>query len=126
MDIKELRAHEHVDIERVNDLVKKIKKSKIWKTPIIIDGKTNIIMDGHHRVNAANIIGLNFIPCYIAEYSDDNLDVVSWETGSKINQSIIIDAVKKERLLPKKTTKHIFNYKLKDTNIPIDKLVIKK
>jgi len=53
-ELIETEAH---DSHRVDQLVEKIKKTKNWTVPIAVESSTNAIMDGHHRLQAAKILG---------------------------------------------------------------------
>ena len=123
MKLRDLKPHENTDENKVNYVINQIQASQKWISPVIIDRETKIIMDGHHRVRAAKQIGLELIPCYIAEYSDKNVNVSYWRTGKTLDISIIYKAVEKGILLPKKTTKHILEYDLQETAINIKELL---
>ncbi|EFP97967.1 ParB N-terminal domain-containing protein [Vibrio caribbeanicus] len=120
--LSELKPHEYTDDCRVKYVMDEISRSKLWKAPVVVDYSTKIIMDGHHRVQAANIIGLKSIPCYMTNYSDKNIKVCCWKTGNKFDKSQIYLAASSGYLLPIKTTRHVIDYELKELSLDIELL----
>ena len=68
IDINKLKAYEknpRKNDNAVKEVANSIKEFG-WKVPIIID-KDNVILAGHTRVKAANMLGLKTVPCIIAD-----------------------------------------------------------
>ncbi|GEN26541.1 hypothetical protein HVA01_01870 [Halovibrio variabilis] len=122
IDIMILKPHESINEERVNEIANLIINEGLWKHPIVIDNKTKIIMDGHHRYHAAKKLGLISIPCWLLSYDDAYLNVLSWKTGESFDIKGIIDVVDKGTLYPPKTTRHIITREIEFQPILIKKL----
>jgi ParB-like chromosome segregation protein Spo0J len=63
LPISTLKPHEEINFEVVRELAIIIKKEGIFRRAIAIDKENYIILDGHHRVKALEILGCRFIPC---------------------------------------------------------------
>ena len=90
--------------ERVDWLSKKIISEGYWSKPIAIAKEHNLVMDGHHRLQASIKLGLIKVPCFIYSYKDiipyslrDNVEV----TSSKIIENFLLS-----KIYPNKTAKH--------------------
>ncbi len=89
------------DDEKMEELVKSIRMNGIL-TPVLVrptsDGKYEMI-SGHRRMHAATLAGLEMIPAFIRELSDDDATI------------IMVDAnLQREELLP---SEKAFAYKMK-------------
>ncbi|CAB3703051.1 ParB N-terminal domain-containing protein [Trinickia soli] len=111
---------EMVDADHVHGLATIIGEMGTWTTPIPIDHGTGIVMDGNHRLHAAAVLGLCYVPCIVLDYLDPRISVTHWRTGApfcvaSIRRRILQD----RRLFPYKTTRHSFAPTLPRTDIPL-------
>ncbi|OMH33823.1 ParB N-terminal domain-containing protein [Motiliproteus sp. MSK22-1] len=104
--------------ERVLWLVEKIRREKVWSTPVTLEKNSLAIMDGHHRAEAAKRLGLPFIPCLLLDYSQ--VEVQSRIDNVVVTPERIIQRAVKGVPYPAKTTQHIFPAKLPDCNISLN------
>lgn len=68
IDINKLKAYEknpRKNDNAVKEVANSIKEFG-WKVPVVID-KDYVILAGHTRVKAANMLGLKKVPCIIAD-----------------------------------------------------------
>nr|PMJ04510.1 hypothetical protein BCU32_03125 [Vibrio lentus] len=119
MYVKDLLPHERVDAKRVEEIAQDMLTSSLWKEPIFIDRYSNIIMDGHHRYNAAKSLGLNSIPCVKLDY-DQDVELYDWKNGQRLDVNIILQSVVDGKLLPIKTTRHVIDQKYKNIRTKIN------
>jgi len=54
VETSKLYIHEEIIPESLARLVDKIKSEGVWTDPIIVDEKTMVVLDGMHRVAAAD------------------------------------------------------------------------
>ena len=101
--------------ERVIWLVEKIRRERVWSTPVTLERNSLAIMDGHHRAEAAKRLGLPFVPCLLLDYSQ--VKVQSRIDNVVVTPEHIIQRAVKGVPYPAKTTKHIFPAKLPNCNI---------
>ncbi|AEM38552.1 ParB domain protein nuclease [Pyrolobus fumarii 1A] len=69
--ISELSVHEEVNPARVTRMARVILSSRVVEKPILVDEKTLVIIDGHHRYNALRAIGTRYAPAILLDYSRD-------------------------------------------------------
>ncbi|MEM3957079.1 MAG: ParB N-terminal domain-containing protein [Thermoproteota archaeon] len=102
-----LRPHEGVDLKILEELVKSIKADGALKKAIAVERGTRIILDGHHRVKALELIGCSKAPCLLMDYSSPQIMVFSWSGDRELSKDLVIRAGCCGELLPPKTTKHM-------------------
>ena len=114
-----IETEEHFENKAIS-LAEEIKKTNIWTVPIAVEINTNGIMDGHHRFNAAKILELRRVPCVFLSYLKDDVILSAWPANKDITIYDFFDVIKQNKKFPPKTTRHIFNQKIKEINLPLD------
>lgn len=118
-----LRQSEMVDEAHVKGLAVEIREARAWTTPIPIEKRTGIVMDGNHRLRAAAMLGLRYLPCVLLDYLDPRVSVTHWRTGAPFSVASIGRRILEDRsLFPYKTTRHRFAPVLPQTEISLDLL----
>ena len=105
LEIRELNPHEKVIEENLKKVLTSLKVEKRLKEPIIVDKETKVILDGHHRVKAFEILGLREIPCRLVDYSADEITVEPHQNGD-LSKKEVIEKGLSDQLFPPKTSKH--------------------
>ena len=121
---KVLKEHEEIIENNLNIRIKKIKKRGFYK-PIIADNQTNVILDGHHKWNAAKQFGLSKVPTIFVDYfNDSGVQVDVWPECGKdsITKEEVIEMGLSENVFPPKTSKHSFDFEIPSLSIPLEKL----
>jgi len=78
-----------VDIERttytvvtsqstVSELTANLRRTKIFRNPVLFDQKRHFVIDGHHRVEAARALGCQRIPVQFVDYEDPLIKAKKW------------------------------------------------
>ncbi len=104
--INELRVHELIQRERVEELKKDILREGKIKRPILVDENTLIVIDGHHRLQALKELGCKFIPAVLVNYRSNDICVEPWRDCDKISKEDVIKAGLTGNPFPPKTSKH--------------------
>jgi len=117
IDIKNLLPTEKFSEKRVQSLISTISEAGIWTIPICIESDSHAIMDGHHRWESAKRLGFSKIPCLKISY--DKVKVISRRKDYIVTPEVIINAALSNNLLPYKTTRHIFAFKIPQINIEL-------
>ena len=105
----DLIPHEQIKKSRVSELIKRIKKEKVFTTPIIVDKKSMVIIDGHHRYHAAHMLKLKKIPCVLIDYSSPNILALQKSSiGKQLKKSQIIKSAIQGKLFDHKYTFHVY------------------
>ncbi len=120
--LDKLRIHEMIIEEHVRELMKDIASRGILIRPILVDRKTMIILDGHHRVEALKRLGKKYVPAVLVDYDSDCVTVSSWRPDWKVTKELVRRAGLSGKPLPPKTSRHRVCFEIPDVNIPIDKL----
>jgi hypothetical protein len=121
VNIKNLKIHERIDKIHFENLLKEIKRDGMIKNPIIVDRKTNVILDGHHRFGIAKKLRLKRLPAYLIDYKNPKFKVIS-RNGMKVGKTDVINRGLEGKPFPPKTTKHIIPKRPKNINISFESL----
>ncbi|MFQ6010696.1 MAG: ParB N-terminal domain-containing protein [Nitrososphaerales archaeon] len=108
IELIELRPHEEIEPLHLEELREEIRSDKILKKPIVVDKKTMVILDGHHRFNSFKQLGLSKIPVYFVDYASSLIKVTGWKDGSRITKKQVREAGSTGRKLPARTSKHMY------------------
>ena len=123
-ELEALKEHEEIIENNLNIRIKKIKKRGFYK-PIIADNQTNVILDGHHKWNAAKEFGLSKVPTIFVDYfNDSGVQVDVWPECGKdsITKEEVIEMGLSKNVFPPKTSKHSFDFEIPSLSIPLEKL----
>ena len=123
-ELKVLKEHEEIIENNLNTRIKKIKNRGFYK-PIIADNQTNVILDGHHKWNAAKELGLSKVPTIFVDYlNDSGVQVDVWPECDKdsITKEEVIEMGLSEYVFPPKTSKHSFDFEIPSLSISLEKL----
>lgn len=101
--ISHLKRHEKTDPIRRNE-VRKDLLEKGRMHAVVADRKTRILLDGHHRVHAAESLGFRKVPVVWVDY--EKINVSSRRPSIRIDKEAIKSKVGKGKLFPHKTTRH--------------------
>ena len=104
----QVRPHEHHCLDASDVLRRKIIGAGVWTHPVLVDRRSRVILDGHHRSAAARALGFTFLPAYLVDYETSNLVVESWREDFVMSKEIVLEAGLSGKLLPIKTSRHLF------------------
>lgn len=125
VEINKLLSHEEISISRVKKIQKDILERGFLVNPVVVDGKTLTVLDGHHRVQALRSIGVKFVPAYSVNYGDD-VAVRVYLRRKKILMKIVKDYVRhvalSKKLFPTKTTRHLIKQRPRNIKYKLLKL----
>jgi Predicted transcriptional regulators len=77
-EVSKLHIHEEIIPEMYEKLVEKIKQDGFFKDPVIVDEKTLVVLDGMHRVAAAQTLKLPYMPVCLIDYDNPEVKLRSW------------------------------------------------
>jgi hypothetical protein len=107
IDLEELKEHEEIRPNYLEELKNEIISDGILKMPIAVDKKTYIILDGHHRLHALKKIGCKRIPVILFDYQSPEIEVLPHREGETVTKEMIISTALAGRRMPPKTSKHM-------------------
>jgi len=109
VEIERLRGHERTDEARLKALKAEIESDGMLMRPIVVDEETDVVLDGHHRLEALRLLGCSRIPvCYVS-YVSDRIGVMSMVKALEITKSKVVQAAMRGEPFPPKTTWHYLN-----------------
>jgi ParB-like chromosome segregation protein Spo0J len=114
MELKQLNPHEQIIEENLKKVLTSLKVEKRLKEPVVVDKETKVILDGHHRVKAFEILGLRDIPCRLVDYSSDGITIAPNRNGN-VSKEEVIEKGLSDELFPPKTSKHVFEFDSEDS-----------
>jgi len=76
--IASLSGYERPNENRVAQIFKSLEQTKILINPVIVDANLNLLIDGHHRIEAFKWVGLKQIPAFNVSYLSNDVRVESW------------------------------------------------
>ena len=125
VDIGWLKEHEEIKPDRVEEVIEKILESGVFNEPILIDEKTGVILDGHHRYNASMKLGFSKIPGIMIDYlNDENISIDVWpDCGTdSITKQDVLDMALSGKVFPPKTSKHTIHMEIEKIEVSITEL----
>jgi len=117
-----LRPTERIEVGRAACLIEKILAARVWTRPILIEGTSKAVMDGHHRLNAARTLGLACVPCIRLRYGDPRLVLASWREDFVVTPELVLASAASGEPLPARTSRHVLNPKPHPVRIPLELL----
>jgi hypothetical protein len=117
--VSALRQHEHIVDENMLRIQRELKRDGMLKDPIIVDQRTMVILDGHHRYNALRRMGYKYVPVYLVDYGSDHITVGAWRNGEHVTKAEVTRAGLTGNLLPAKTSRHVVPGAPHGVNVPL-------
>ena len=119
-----LLPHEEIDAERLERLVAEILRADTFYPPVLVDRRSNVILDGHHRWRASARLGFAVLPCYTVDYfGDPTIRVMSRRPGIEVTKQSVIDMALSGRTYPQKTTRHMYDLPESIEPVPLRRLL---
>lgn len=117
-----LKEHEQINPHHVQELAEALSRTGYVPEPIIVDQKTLIILDGHHRFHALGRLGYTQVPVFFVDYTSDTITVTSWRDDEVVTKERVIKAGLSGNLLKTKTSRHHILNRPRNTPIPLEAL----
>jgi len=119
-----LHSHEAVDPDQIRRIVEMMTRNGTFHPPLLVDSKTMVVLDGHHRLWASREMECERIPCYCVDYlTDASIVLESWRPDVTLTKRQVIDMGVSDEVFPHKTTRH--RYAIPDSvePTPLDELI---
>lgn len=107
-----LREHEQVESERLHQICEEIRREGRLRHPILVDKRSGVILDGHHRFRAYKKLGFETIPCVLVDYQSDIISVRPRRPDIAVSKDEVIRRALSGELFPPKTTQHLLHIQL--------------
>ena len=122
-----LRPHEQTIDKKVNELEKMTHRWGAYVLPLVVDERTGVILDGHHRHQVALRLELLSLPCVCVDYlADDTIELEVWPNSSidNLSKEDVINAGLSDTLFPPKTSRHRLSDHLPPIAMPLSRLLL--
>ena len=124
--VEVLKPHEQVIQKKVAQLEKMTMRWNAYTKPLLVDGATGTILDGHHRFEIAKRLGLQCLPCVVVDYLEDDSIALMLRPNSDrevITKQDVIDAGMSGDLMSPKTSRHLLSDDLPPISVPLSRLM---
>jgi len=105
--IEELKEHEEIRPNYLEELKNEILLDGILKMPIAVDRNTYVILDGHHRLQTLKKIGCRKIPAILVDYQSPEIKLFAQREGENLTKDMVVDTALSGRKMPPKTSRHM-------------------
>ncbi len=117
-----LREHESTFDRKVREVRTSLRSCGVLRRPIVVDLRTMVVLDGHHRLNAVRSLGLRRIPVLLVDYESEDVEVFPRRDEIVVSKSRVIRAAVNGRTYPPKTTRHELSFDVEPVDVSIEKL----
>jgi hypothetical protein len=101
--LKHIEGHSSARVELIKD---RICAAGFWLRPIYVEKNYFLVLDGQHRMEAAKLLGLKYIPAQLFDYNE--VEVWSLRAEEAVARDIVIERARSGDIYPYKTVKHRF------------------
>jgi len=104
--IDQLRIHELVEDDKVEEVRRDIARRGRVAEPLLVDRDALVVLNGHHRLAALRALGARCAPVFLVAYADPSIRVERWSPGPAISKDEVIAHGLAGDPYPPKTTRH--------------------
>ena len=125
VSLEVLRPHEETIPKKVDELEKMTHRWRAYVLPLVVDKKTGVILDGHHRHQVALRLDLKCLPCVQVDYiEDDTIELDVWPNCGRdyVSKEEVIKAGLDGELFTPKTSRHRLSDHLPPISVPLTRL----
>lgn len=117
--VSKLKRHEETDPQKTSALLGELQSHPVLKYPILVDEKTFVILDGHHRFALFEQLGFRKIPCLLVDYDSPEIELNANEEG--VSKREVIQRALAGKPFPPKTTRHSLrsDWALTECSLPL-------
>ncbi len=122
IDAEALLPHEQVEPDRLAVLATEIARAQALREPVVVDRRSMVILDGHHRVRVLHSLGCSVIPAYLVDYQDASIQVLSRRSEVAVSKEAVVKRGLSRSPFPPRTTRHMMTPALGSHPVSIDRL----
>lgn len=124
VEASRLKPHERSIPELLKETTAAIQADGFVRSPILVEDRHHIILDGHHRYEALLALGCTRIPVYLVDYDQEDIRVETWPGAvlDHVTKEEIVETVLAGERFPPKTTRHVLKRPLPDAPVKLEEL----
>ncbi len=107
VELSALSIHEAVVPERLERLIREILADGELRHPILVDRRSLVVLDGHHRLTALTNLGYSLVPAYLVDYEDPAISVTTRRPEIPITKASVVEMGLSESVYPPRTSRHM-------------------
>jgi len=120
-EVNKLYPVERHDKGRISRITKFVIQEGYWKKPLRIEKNHNLVLDGHHSLELAKEMKLQFVPVIGFDY--DEIEMWSLREEIPLTKELVIKNATQGDIYPYKTVKHKFPDVRYECNINLEELL---
>lgn len=78
LPVGNLLPHEETSTPLLAELVRRIRKERLQRDPIIVEMEDMVVLDGMHRLEALKRLGLTHAVCSLVDYTQEGVRLLRW------------------------------------------------
>jgi L-serine kinase (ADP) len=121
VDVSRLKRHEETDEKNLRRVMDSLRRTGVVRNPLVADRESLVILDGHHRLEAARRLHLRRMPVQLVEYLGSDIRVVP-RRDTAVSKEQVVERGLKNDPFPPKTTRHVIPGRVKGVRIPLKML----
>ena len=121
-----LKTHEAIKPRNKDKLFEMTQRWKGYTKPLLVDKRTGVILDGHHRYHVGVELGLQRVPAVCVDYlTDDRITVTAWPASGRetLTKGEVIAMGWSDEVFPPKTSRHAITDDMPPIHVPLDRLM---
>jgi hypothetical protein len=120
--IADIRPTEETAPSRVEALTTDIAITGVWTHPLLVEATVCALMDGHHRLAVAKLLGLELVPAILLSYDDPRVHLEAWSPQHSVSPELIKQRALSGDLLPYKSTRHFVDVPTPQCRVQLSEL----
>lgn len=121
ININCLKPHEGINQTRLLEVKKQLLEDGCLRNPVVVDRKTKVVLDGHHRLAVFKELGYKKLPAMLVNYQSNQIRVFLRRTtvrSIKLKQQVINRGLKGNLFLYK-STRHYIKNRIRNINFKL-------
>ncbi len=107
VELCSLLRHEETLPGHLAELTDEIARDGELRCPIVVDRRSLVILDGHHRARALENLGCTLAPVYLVDYLDPGICVVARRPDIPVTKEAVVRTGLSGIPYPPKTSRHV-------------------
>lgn len=107
LELGVLARHEETLPDHLEALTREIERDGELRQPIVVDRRSLVILDGHHRLEAIRALGCALISVYLVDYADPSIAVEPRRPDIPVDKESVVRTGLSGHPYPPKTSRHV-------------------
>lgn len=122
IELTALLRHEETLPSHLAELTDEIARDGELRCPILVDRRSLVILDGHHRARALKNLGCVLAPVYLVDYLDPLIQVLPRRPDIPVTKEAVVRTGLSGIPYPPKTSRHVVAEELPERPVGLARL----